>query len=223
MLSKKEYDLLITIINNKCFDRRDNTFRLSNVKIGKVIGKSSSTIDRLFRSLKKLDLIRQVKPFSLSKETYQMLSPQFVFISYTNSDRWFVGALWELLDIDKVYEWSKLCRELNCYIHPCTGEIKLFNWYKIDRKAEEYTCFDRCYRKNSKQVLSGEDNNDSSQYYSINDVHCDTAYNPLTKYDYIWFESINKLSSYDYKLVGDFTTKTVNNIYSVNLEGLLNE
>ena len=79
-----------------------------------------------------------------------MLDPKFLFISYTKSDIYITSALWDLECIKKVREWRKQCRMVNSYIDPLTGEIEEFNWYYIEKKANSYSLYDRCYRKGSK-------------------------------------------------------------------------
>lgn len=193
ILTNKEHQLLMQLINNnKCFDKRDNTFSLSNRKLADKVGVSPSKVDRLFRTLSKHHLVKKVinKQYnndgSLNVKPVYMLSPKFLFISYTKSDRWFIGALWALEHIKKVYEWSKLCRDLNCFICPATGEMKPFNWYKIDKKANYYTAFDRCYRKGSKEEFLNYDDLNSSQYYSLKEAEI------LNDYVYYKYMSYNK-------------------------------
>lgn len=193
ILTNKENQLLIQLVNNnKCFDRRDNTFLLSNRKLADNVGVSPSKMDRLFRILNKHNLVKKVinKTYnsdgSLNVKPVVMLSPKFLFISYTNSDRWFIGSLWTLEHIKKVYEWASLCRELNCFICPDTGEMKPFNWYKIDKKANYYTAFDKCYRKGSKEGFINYDDIDSSQYYSLKEAEI------LNDYVYYKYMNYNK-------------------------------
>lgn len=193
ILTNKENQLLIQLVNNnKCFDRRDNTFLLSNRKLADNVGVSPSKMDRLFRILNKHNLVKKVinKTYnsdgSLNVKPVVMLSPKFLFISYTNSDRWFIGSLWTLEHIKKVYEWASLCRELNCFICPDTGEMKPFNWYKIDKKANYYTAFDKCYRKESKEGFINYDDIDSSQYYSLKEAEI------LNDYVYYKYMNYNK-------------------------------
>lgn len=190
ILTNKEYELLMVIINNnRCFDKRDNTFLLSNRKIAEKICVSPSKVDRLFRTLNKHNLIKKVINISYNLDgssnnnPVTMLSPKFLFISYTKSDRWFVGALWTLEHVKKVYEWARLCRDLNCFVCPSTGEIKAFNWYKIDKKARQYTAFDRCYRKGSKEEFINYEDINSSQYYSLQDAEILT--------DYVYYKYMN--------------------------------
>ena len=216
MLNKREYELLIKIINNnKCFDRRDNTFNIPNTDIAKVVGCSPSTVDRLIRELRKQDLVRKVNTGYIDKNYQLMLSPKFIFISYTKSDRWIIGALYELMCIREVYTWSSLCRELNCFIDCETGEVKDFNWYEIDTKANYYTSFDRCYRKKSK-VLYSNDFEGNTTNYKLEELDG----NKLHEYDHVWFDLVNKESSFTYpSLVKDsFYTRTPFNINTIKLE-----
>jgi hypothetical protein len=188
------------INDTKVFDRRDNTFTLSNRKAATRLGVGSSTVDRLFRALSANDLVRDVRNQSYTKEgvynteTVAMLSPLYIFISYTKSDRWITGALWELRDIEKVYNWSTMCKELACFIHPCSGEVKPFNWYEIDCKANQYTSFDRCYRKGSKEKYYNDDQH-KTEYYSLKDADTDS----LTPDDQQWLDSVNQCSDLRYK------------------------
>lgn len=209
------------INNNRCFDRRDNTFLLSNRKLADKVEVSSSKVDRLFRTLNNHKLVKKVinKMYntdgSSNVKSVVMLSPKFLFISYTKSDRWFIGTLWELRDIKRVYEWSRVCRELNGFVDAGTGEIKPFNWYEIDRKADQYTGFDRCYRKRSRCIYNKEDGQDSSQFYNYDELNI----NKLNDTDLNWINSINKASEFNYPRLdlGSFKSKQVNNIYDIKL------
>lgn len=217
ILSKNEYELLITLVSNsKCFDIRDNTFLLSNRKMADKIKVSPSSIDRLIRKLRKSDLVRDVIPYSLTRDNYLMLSPKFLFNSYTKSDRWLIGALYDLRDILKVREWSRLCRELNCFIDCTTGEIKRFNWYDIDNKANYYTCFDRCYRKSTKIKHSTLKDENNSSYYKLDELKGNTLHN----YDYDWINLINEESPFNYKPISKDSFKTISplNINTIKLD-----
>ncbi|MCP3681993.1 MAG: hypothetical protein GY861_04810, partial [bacterium] len=209
ILKDKQHSLLMQIINNnRLFDRRDNTFLKSNREAAKTLKVSSSTVDRLFRVLKQHGLINKVrnqlynKQGEENKKLVEMLSPRFLFISYTPSDRWIVGALWELKDIQEVYKWRLLCEELNCYINPLTGEVKDFNWYEIECRAQQYTAFDRCYRKGSKCKYMNDDVENQSQHYTLNEADC----SGLTTYDYLWLDSLNGWSALPYNRQMKFYT-----------------
>ena len=40
-------------------------------------------------------------------------------------------------------------------VDPSTGEIKEHNWHYIDRIANSYHLYDRCYRKGDRFINSG--------------------------------------------------------------------
>ncbi len=233
VLKDKEYSLLMQLVNNtKVFDKRDNTFLLSNRKIACKVGVSASKVDRLFRTLSKHNLIKKVintqytSKGLINTTPVVMLSPKFLFISFTNTDRWIIAALWELGCIAKAREWATVCKNLACWVCPETGEIKSFNWHDINTKANSYTCFDRCYRKKSRhvEIIGNNTDENSSQYYKLNELDS----NGLHPYDFEWFDMINKQSVHTYKPTNKatFKTHTPTNIYTVNLhlsEELQNE
>lgn len=204
------------INDTKVFDRRDNTFLLSNRKIADRYKMGSSTVDRLFRVLGKHNLIKKVKNQLSNDKLVTMLSPKFLFISYTNSDRWITGALWELEDIKEVYKWSDLCKSLACFINPTTGEVKPFNWYDIECRADQYTCFDRCYRKHTKSLyIDNKEDKDSTQHYRLNELDS----NQWNDQDYQWFNDINSHSDFDYPILTshNFKVRSPLNIYGIKL------
>ena len=158
-LVSKNYKVLQLIINDtKCFDRRDNTFLLSNRKLATRLSISPSKVDQLFREMRNKGLVKKVRSVdqgiikSIVKVVplYNMLDPKFLFISYTKSDIFISCALWDLECIGLVREWRGLCKRFNCYIDPIHGDMSEFNWYYIERIANGYQWFDRCYRKGSR-------------------------------------------------------------------------
>lgn len=158
-ISSKHYNVLTLIINNtKCFDRRDNTFILSNRKIADKVKVSPSKVDQLFRELRKKGLLKKVRSVNQlvkngivnNNPLYNMLDPKYLFISYIKSDIFIICALWDLEDISLVREWRGLCKRFNCHVDPMTGEMTKFNWYYVERVANSYYLYDRCYRKGSK-------------------------------------------------------------------------
>lgn len=226
ILSRPQFDLLLKIMNDwRLFDKRDNTFLVSNRKIASRLSLGSSTVDRLMRVLKKNDLLREVLSTSYTKEgllnksKVLMLSPKFLFISYTKTDRWLLGGLWELRDISLVYKWRRTCSDLCCYIDPITGEMLDFNWYLIERKANQYTSFDRCHRTSSKDIYHSNDVEIDSQYYSLRELDC----TELSVADYDWITDINKDSNFVYNKELDFNTKTINSVYDVRLKNVRQE
>jgi len=212
-IDNKNYKLLLSIINNpSLFDKLDNTFKTSNRQIASKLNVSASKVDRLFRLLKSKDLVRDVRQ---GKGKLRMLSPKFIYTSRRNYDRWINGALWDLGCYEKVRQWRKVCRELNQWIDPDTGEMKSFNWYYIDVKADQVSCFDRCYRKGDKETYYIEEDRDSSQGYRINELKAGN----VTDYDLRWFDMINRESDQDYPLLckDNFRSHPVLSVYKIKL------
>lgn len=176
-LLKPHYNLLITIINcNKCFDRRDNTFLLSNRKIARFINCSPSKVDQLFRLLKDKDLVRYKQVTEHQQiNNNRMLDPSFLFISYTRSDYWITLAIYHLASLEKVRKWRKTCLELDSMIDPRYGNLIPFNWFKTRLRASQYNSFDRCYKKGFSSLLHDLDMSGD-----------------LNLYDLEWFRMINK-------------------------------
>lgn len=213
-LSDKNYQLLMRIVNNnRLFDRKDNTFKVSNRKASKALNVSPSKVDRLFRVLRQSDLVRDVRLYNGC--VVPMLSPRFLFISYSRFDRWITAALFELTSYANVRQWREHCRSLNAMIDPETGEVKVFNWYYIDAKADQYSCLDRCYRKGTKETYYVEEDPDTAQNYNVNDVKTD----PVSEDDLTWFNTINKKSDYHYPLIDRRAFKVVPllSVYSVKM------
>lgn len=189
VLNNKQYQLLLKIIGNKwCFDKRDNTFKVSNRKISDRVKVSPSSVDQLLRVLNKHSLISVVEVSVLDSygvpgiEERRMLSPIFMWW-YHKYERWTAIAWFHLKSFDAVKEWRRLCRELDCYIDPKTGEMIDFNWWYVTDRADRYTSFDRCWRAGEKDA----NRHGTEEYYRMED--CQTS--PLTPYDIEWFRSIN--------------------------------
>lgn len=221
-LNKKQYGLLITLVNSpKCFDRKDNTFLLSNRKLADIVSVSASSIDQLFRILKKHNLIKTLHTVHMESDkpskAYRMLSPRFLWISYIKTDRYYYSALYELESVEKADTWRKVCRNLGGLVDVHTGEIDdSFTWHFIDSIAERYTCWDKCYRRDDTQVTVDEDQH-SPQGYNLRDADLDG----LTLYDRQWFEMVNSESEYNYPDKLKFNhKKRVNSMYSVGLKDI---
>lgn len=212
-IDNKNYGLLITIINDpRLFDRLDNTFKASNRKIANKLDVSPSKVDRLFRLLKSKDLTRMIKQ---KGRGIRMLSPKFIYTSRRKYDRWITGALWDLGCYEKVRGWRKICRSLNQWIDPATGEMKNFNWYYIDVKADQVSCFDRCYRKGDKETYYTEEDRDSTQGYKVDELKA----GKVTDHDLGWFDMINRESDQDYPALGkgNFRSCSVLSVYKIKL------
>jgi hypothetical protein len=220
VLEQKHYTLLIDIVNNsKCFDRRDNTFLLSNRSISDRLNCSPSKVDQLFRVLKNKQLVKGILISNYSDKLVRMLDPRFLFISYTKTDRYYYYVLYQLGDVKSADRWRLDCRFLNGFIDINTGELKTFNWYYIDNIAKSYSRFDRCYRKNTKEIeltKSKSDNYDNdSQMYTIDSL----GIKEVIQKDLDWLNDINYHSKYDYPLLtlGRLSIKTPLSIYTVKL------
>lgn len=203
VLNTKQNALFYRIINHtKCFDRRDNSILLSNRDIAKVLKVSASSIDQVFRVLSKEGLLKKVKVTRtvIDKQgkvkdavPLRVVSPRFIWISYTKLDRSVYVALFDLECLDKLDMWWKACKDEQILIDTETGEIREFNWYYAESIANRYTCFDRCYRKVD-SLVSVKENNNSNQHHELSESNLDG----LTLQDKIWFDKINEDSSYHY-------------------------
>lgn len=180
-LPPRQWGLLKTVINDyRLFDKRDNTFKLSNRDTAKALKCSPSKIDQLHRSLRKYNLTKKV-----TVTIYQyinalvQLDPRFLYINnFNKKDYWFTLALYLFNDTDKVIEWRGVCKQVGYIVHPSTGEIlEYLPWQKYHLKQSLYTCFDRCYRKGETSAL--------------NDLKLADS---LCSYDLEWFKRINAIS-----------------------------
>ncbi|QXN60068.1 hypothetical protein KUA24_1 [Vibrio phage HNL01] len=217
-LNKKQYELLMKVVNNtKCFDRKDNTFLLSNRKIAERLRVSASGVDQLFRVLKKEGLLKGVVTSYMNTKPVKMLSPRFLWISYTKTDRYYCSVLYKLGCVQLADEWRLLCRELGGYVDVNTGEINFdFTWHYIDEIASRYTCWDVCYRRQDSKV-SLDDHEDSSQGYNLKELGLEE----VTLKDMQWFEEVNKGSKFVYPKELSMNCKPkFKSMYVVPLEGL---
>lgn len=194
----KQHTLLKKIINNKwCFNKRDNTFTLSNRETAKKLKVSASSVDQLHRTLSKQSLTTKVRVSYIDKngdpkeQTLKMLSPIFMWW-YSPLEKWQAIALFHLKSFEEVREWRRVCRYYNCYIDPESGEMFDFNWYYITEFGERYTSFDRCWRR--KDMQKNYLKHGSEQWYRIED----SELGELTEYDYNWFDEANNESKYQY-------------------------
>lgn len=197
VLNQRQEVLFYQIVNcNKCFDRRDNSFLLSNRKIADRLKVSASKVDQLFRVLRKHNLIKKVYNLRMQSKVVTMLSPRFFWISWTKTDRYYYDVLYNLGCVVLADQWRKTCRLYGAYVDIHSGEIDdSFTWYYIDETAQRYTCFDRCYRKGFTSETI-EDDESYSQRYDIGDADS----NQLTDHDHSWFDKINVCSEFDYPL-----------------------
>lgn len=223
ILSGKQKELYNKVINNtKCFDRRDNTFLLSNRGIADTLRVSASSIDQVFRVLNKWGLIKKVKTttytFNKNKledsKPLRMVSPRYTWISYSKVDRFIMVALFDLGCLLKVKEWRKYCGDNQVIIDTDTGEEKDFNWYYIEEYSSRYTIWDRCYRKGVEGVKNyTRDSGNSNQHYCLNEA--DTG--QLTEEDKEWFCKVNRGSVNKYKGIDYHHKPLFNNMSKVEV------
>lgn len=188
ILNKNQHQLLMRIINNKwCFDKRDNTFKLSNRKMAGRLKVSASSVDQLIRVLNTQKLLATITVSTLHHrghpevEKRRMLSPIFMWW-YHKYEKWTAIAWWHLKTFEAVKEWRKMCRELDCYVDPETGEMFDFNWWWVTFKADRYNCFDRCWRSEDDTPKGRTE----EQGYRLEEC----SLPPLTQYDKYWIGSI---------------------------------
>ncbi len=228
VLNKKQEKLLYSVVNcTKCFDKRDNSFLLSNRKLADRLKVSASQVDQLFRVLGKHGLIKKVLNThqvlcsktgggKVNTVKVRMLSPKFLWISMTKTDRFYYSKLFDLGCVVLADQWRKTCREVAGFVDIDTGEIAdSFTWHKVDELAESYSCWDRCYRKGVTNETIKEDYN-TSQQYCIKDS--DKV--PLTLQDVEWIKVINSESAYHYpRIAGNLRSNKprVKNMYLVDI------
>jgi hypothetical protein len=220
VLGQKHYTLLIDIVNNsKCFDRRDNTFLLSNRSIAGKLNCSPSKVDQLFRVMKEKMLVKNVTSSNYNSTFVRMLDPRFLFISHTKTDRFYYYVLYQFGDVKRADNWRLDCRGLNGFIDINTGELKAFNWYYIDNIAKSYSRFDRCYRKHTKEIELNKSKSDNCendpQMYTVDNL----SIKAVIQKDLDWLNDINSHSKYNYPLLTleRLSIKTPLSIYSVKL------
>lgn len=195
-LNSKQYALLLQIVHHvKCFDKRDNTILLSNRKLADKLRVSPSKVDQLIRILKKNNLIKLVKATSEVRikgvvspsKPLRMLSPKFMWWSYTKTDRIITGALYEFGCIEQVRKWRTMCRNLDGFIDPETGELKEYNWYYIDKEAYSYCIkWDRCRRVTDRYKGLGDSG------FTLQDAYAEE----ISPYDVKWFNEIKDKKIY---------------------------
>jgi hypothetical protein len=120
LLTHKKFHLLVRVFNHsKCFDKRDNTFKVSNRKIAQYLGVSPSSIDRLMRALHHLNLIKVVN--NIIQEDI-MLKPEFLH-KKPRINFWFNKGLYHLEDFNRALDWVDVCWSIGKIISPETGEV----------------------------------------------------------------------------------------------------
>jgi len=120
-ISSKNFNLLLSIVkNNHCFDRKDNTFKLSNRATAKRLGITIYSVNTLMNNLKERGLTKIVTT-SLSNQL--MLNPSFLFRKPRKNYYWYSRGLWYYESHKETIEWINFCWEHGKLIEPSTGEI----------------------------------------------------------------------------------------------------
>lgn len=154
-LAKTRYDLLQQIVHNvKCFDKKDNTFLLSNRSAAKVLGVSRDSVDRLFIDMKSKDLVRMI--INIFDQSARMLDPEYLFYN-AREEKPFNIAMFQLGSHEYASQWRDWSIENNIVTNVRTGKPFRMSRARICDYAGRYSMFDRCYRKGQKIVAIGID------------------------------------------------------------------
>lgn len=151
-LTKTRYNLLQQIVHNvKCFDKKDNTFLLSNRATAKVLGVSRDSVDRLFRDMKDKDLVRVVA--NIFDQSVWMLDPEYLFYN-AREEKPFNIAMFQLGGHEYASQWREWSIENNIVTNVRTGKPFRMSRARVYDYASRYSMFDRCYRKGQKIATS---------------------------------------------------------------------
>lgn len=141
-LSRSEYSALMRIMNNdNCFDRHDNCVQTSVREIERWTRIPKSTVNRLFKAMKILDLANNT--IDIAGVQRVMVNPAFLYF-HTFHDKRFHRAMYVLGSHEKAVEWLEVCRAHNRLYDPKTGEdIGFFDTEDDLRYANSYSRNDR--------------------------------------------------------------------------------
>lgn len=154
-LTKSRYNLLQQIIQNvKCFDKKDNTFLLSNRDMAADIGVSASSVDRLFRDLRSKDLVRMI--INIFDKSVWMLDPEYLFYN-AREEKPFNIAMFQLGSHEYASQWRDWSIENNIVTNVRTGKPFRMSRARIYDYASRYSMFDRCYRKGQRISPTSEE------------------------------------------------------------------
>lgn len=157
-LTLGKYKLLRRIIaDRRSFDKKDNTFLLSNRQIAKRINVSPSYIDQLMRTLKQLNLIKPI--INIFGDSVIMLDPEYLFFN-VKEEKPFNIALFQLGSHDMALQWRDYCRLYNVVINARTNKQMKIRRCDIDSYSASYSMFDRCYRPMNKHQSDMINSND---------------------------------------------------------------
>lgn len=154
-LTKTSYSLLQQIVHNvKCFDKKDNTFLLSNRCMAANIGVGASSIDRLFRVMRSKDLVRMI--INIFDQSVRMLDPEYLFYN-AREEKPFNIAMFQLGSHEYASQWRDWSIDNNIVTNVRTGKPFRMSRARICDYAGRYSMFDRCYRKEQKIAAIGID------------------------------------------------------------------
>jgi hypothetical protein len=168
-LPRSMHKLLLALVNdkhkqkNKIFDKHDNCFQKGQRHTGLITGESSSSINRLFLTMRAQDLMRKV--YDCYGVERDMLNPAFIWCKRDKYSKWFHLALYHQGNYDKAKEWAAQCKNdavLWCYkvfgevVDFNTGEItygkkvrklSVSELYQWEKSKFAVTCWDRAKRR----------------------------------------------------------------------------
>lgn len=120
-LSTSRYNLLLKIVNNpKCFDKKDNTFKISNRGISKEVNVAPDTINRLMIDIKIRGLVRVID--NIYNHKVYMLNPAYLCSGLPSFEYWFCKAMFHLGGHSQALDWVTSCWRLGSLIDPDTKE-----------------------------------------------------------------------------------------------------
>ena len=163
------YGLLLELVNdthkqkNKIFDKHDNCFQKGQRHMALITGKSKSSINRLFVTMKDKDLVRKV--IDCDELERDMLNPAYIWCKLDIYNKLFHMAMYHLGSDSRAREWAYQCRndavlwDYTCFgevVDIRTGEItygcavrklSAFELYQWEKSRATSTCWDRAKRR----------------------------------------------------------------------------
>ncbi|MGB2740589.1 MAG: hypothetical protein WBC60_08550 [Cognaticolwellia sp.] len=168
-LPKPLHRLLLALVNdthkqkNKVFDKHDNCFQKGQRHMALITGKSKSSINRLFVTMKDKDLVRKV--IDCEEVERDMLNPVYIWCKPDKYNRLFHMAMYHLGSDDRARKWARQCKndavlwDYTCFgevVDIITGEIthgcevrklSTFELYQWEKSRVTSTCWDRTKRR----------------------------------------------------------------------------
>ncbi|MCQ1060845.1 MarR family transcriptional regulator [Photobacterium sp. ZSDE20] len=157
-LPTKQFQLLIRLVNsnrkqsNKFFDKADNSFLTTNLrKLEALSGESKSSLQRLFKSLREKDLLRD-GIVNAAGQPISMLNPSFLYRS-SGWEKIFAQAMFHLGSHEGAVIWAQKCRTDYRLYDFTVFCLKKVNTEVIDFETGEVIPFEQPYLR----VLSERD------------------------------------------------------------------